>query len=269
MADKAKLFDEGFAHLAQQAGSVDVLLDEFFGFLHRRTDFYVQFDEKDKDVKKYKMGFPKGAAEKMVTKAFNKYPLEDFDVAERKMKAAPPSPPTHSSSSATKPIASSKPSTTSSSPTLSAQPVSSSSGTSNTATSLPTPRTQENGLQIPIGNGGIGENYYWTQTLRDVTVYLTLSNDVKSKEVQCITKVMSISVAVKNEKILEGSFEDSINPNESMWTINRGKEHEAPQLVIQLEKSRETWWKSVVKGHPEIDTTKVIPDCTICYARAI
>mmetsp|Transcript_17717 Transcript_17717/g.39784 ORF Transcript_17717/g.39784 Transcript_17717/m.39784 type:complete len:88 (+) Transcript_17717:1-264(+) len=29
------------------------------------------------------------------------------------------------------------------------------------------------------------------------------------------------------------------------------------QIVITLEKTRKTWWKHVIEGHPEIDTTKV------------
>merc|ERR1712203_1174654 len=37
-----------------------------------------------------------------------------------------------------------------------------------------------------------------------------------------------------------------------MWHLE-----ERGQLVMSLEKQRETWWKCVLEGDPEIDTTKV------------
>lgn len=55
-------FDDVFLGLAQQHGGIQPLLNSFFGFLHRRTDFYVQFPEGTRAS----MGFPPGAAEKMV-----------------------------------------------------------------------------------------------------------------------------------------------------------------------------------------------------------
>jgi hypothetical protein len=55
-------FDDVFMGLAQQHGGIQPLLDSFFGFLHRRTDFYVQVPEGTRAS----MGFPPGAAEKMV-----------------------------------------------------------------------------------------------------------------------------------------------------------------------------------------------------------
>ena len=53
-----------------------------------------------------------------------------------------------------------------------------------------------------------------------------------------------------------GEFEDAIRRSESMWTLCSDGIG-GPQLVLSLEKTRKTWWKSAVIGHPEIDTTKV------------
>ena len=55
-------FDELFLQVAGQAGGIQPLLDSFFGFLSRKTDFYVQYDPSVRA----KMGFPPGVAEKMV-----------------------------------------------------------------------------------------------------------------------------------------------------------------------------------------------------------
>lgn len=36
---------------------------------------------------------------------------------------------------------------------------------------------------------------------------------------------------------------------------------DGPKLVIELQKAKTMeWWKSVIQGHTEIDTTKIIPD---------
>lgn len=57
-----EMYDEIFLQVAGRAGSISNLLGAFFGFLNRKTDFYVQFQ----DGEKAKMGFPKDIPEKMV-----------------------------------------------------------------------------------------------------------------------------------------------------------------------------------------------------------
>ena len=39
-----------------------------------------------------------------------------------------------------------------------------------------------------------------------------------------------------------------------------GFRRENSEIVIILEKTKKTWWKSVIVGHSEIDTTKVMFD---------
>lgn len=55
-------FDDLFLQIAGQMGGIEPLLDEFFGFLSRKTDFYVEFEPNQKAH----MGFPKGVNERMV-----------------------------------------------------------------------------------------------------------------------------------------------------------------------------------------------------------
>lgn len=55
-------FDALFATLAQQHDGVEALLDSFFDFMHRKTDFYVV----TRDPKGRKMGFLPGHAEQKV-----------------------------------------------------------------------------------------------------------------------------------------------------------------------------------------------------------
>ena len=57
-------FDQLFMQVAGKSGGIDPLLREFFSFLHRKTDFYVQYPRQDKVERT--MGFPEGAAEAML-----------------------------------------------------------------------------------------------------------------------------------------------------------------------------------------------------------
>lgn len=44
--------------------------------------------------------------------------------------------------------------------------------------------------------------------------------------------------------------------DDSTWSLEDQKE-----ITIHLEKAKSTeWWKAVIEGHPEIDTTKIVPE---------
>lgn len=247
-------FDQYFGEIAQRSGSIEQLLHNFFGFLHRRTDFYVEVKQNQREnSSKFSMGFPEGVAESLVLKAFHQYPMKDYSQVANSL------PPSQSHSSAKASI----PSSSSAADNRKSDRSATAASTLEVVSAQPSIRTTVDGKQIPIGNGGIGPNYYWTQTLKDVTVYLDLPehlSNIKSKDIQCQIKTKSIAISLhkSNEVLLAGELEEGIDAVESMWTLNKGDQRlDLPQLVITLEKRRETWWKHVIIGHPEIDTTKV------------
>jgi len=251
-------FDDMLTHIASKAGGIKPLLDTFFSFLERKTDFYVQFDQPAAGKANYKMGFPKGVAEKMVLQAFRQYKLQDYEVVMGSQKEQPatlPSPPQTPS----KPTSSAQltPSAPSTPPkiTSGSQPPK----TPTTSSKMPplTPSYTPEGKQYPIGNGGIGESYYWTQTLRDVTVYIDTAAGCRGKDVKCDIKAQALKVAIRGEVVVDGALEGVVKTQESMWTISTTTDSEIQQIVITLEKTRPTWWKHVISGHEEIDTTKV------------
>lgn len=224
--DKA-FYDEAFAQIAQRAGNIHNLLDEFFDFLHRRTDFYVTFPQPT-DIstgKQYKMGFPEGMAESMVLKALRKRKFKDYSSTNAESSSAPTSQPKTSSTSS--------------------------------SSALVRPLLNEDGKQIPVGNGGVCERYYWNQTLAEVTIYIDAPIGIKSKAIQCKFSTTSLHLSLNGNVIIDGSLDDIIRPQESMWTISKGDDQDAPQIVITLEKAKETWWSRVIVGDPEIDTSKV------------
>lgn len=60
-------FDDVLLGLASRLGGIEPLLKTFFSFLHRKTDFYVEADFTPGSPPGPSMGFPPGAAEKIVS----------------------------------------------------------------------------------------------------------------------------------------------------------------------------------------------------------
>lgn len=270
-------YDEIFTQIAGRAGSLDKTLDAFFGFLNRRTDLYVTFNEEQKNAR---MGFPEGIAEQMVLRSMRKFPYRPLDNAsssngningnnDSKVKdskiekdnnrsnqsSASPSPSSSSSSSSIENdrnktvfnVSNDKPSLT------------------NNSNSSNVIKYTDDGKQIPIGNGGVTERYNWTQTLNEISIHIGVPLGTRSKDVSCIIKTSSMLLKVNDVVILQGSFEREVHADESMWTldttthssnINESSKSETC-VVLNLEKRVETWWKSILVGEPEIDTTKV------------
>ena len=285
----AEPYDEILTELAGRIGSVNGLLETFFSFLHRKTDFYVQFEENDINAT---MGFPKGVAEAMVLQSFRKYKIKKYgengdlpapvaSSASRTSKLSPPPPPPPSQSGGTKGTvdAASKPvvvgatSTEVSSSSLPTHPSASEpASTSITKSTESSPHASvqlnERGQQIPIGNGGVGPNYVWTQTLGELTIYVDALTCSKGKDIKCDIQAKTLRLSILGEEIINGELEDPVRVDESMWTLNVGSssssgggsnmgKNEDSQVVITLEKTRKTWWKHVIVGHPEIDANKV------------
>ena len=63
--------DQILMAFAQRAGNLDGLLTSFFGFLHRKTDLYI---EQSGDA--FAMGFRAGEAEAKVLQAFRRFPMK-------------------------------------------------------------------------------------------------------------------------------------------------------------------------------------------------
>jgi hypothetical protein len=199
-------YDDVLMQIAGQIGSVQGLLDNFFGFLHRKTDFYVQYTEANLNAT---MGFPVGVAEKMVLKCFKKYRLKDYKLHE----GQPTSREDHPHVKSAVELQSNK-----LSPSCADQVVPTPRGSTsvNAVNSIPT------GKQIPIGNGGVAENYYWTQTLNEVTVYIDAPRAMKGKDVKCTITSKFMTLSVDEKVLVEGEFEEAVRADESMWTLNLG-----------------------------------------------
>ncbi|KAJ4981214.1 hypothetical protein NE237_032051 [Protea cynaroides] len=120
-------------------------------------------------------------------------------------------------------------------------------------------KVEENGnVREPNkGNGLDLENYSWTQTLQEVTVTVPVPPGTKSRFVACEIKKNHLKIGLKGvPPIIDGDLYQSVKVDDCFWSIEDSK-----FLSILLTKHNQMeWWKSLVKGDPEIDTQKVEPE---------
>lgn len=108
------------------------------------------------------------------------------------------------------------------------------------------------------GNGGVGPGYSFTQTLNEVTVTVLIGKGTPAKMVDCVVGDKHLKVGLKGaDCIIDGDLYAEIRADESFWSVDRDE----GTMTLQLDKSEQnSWWPCVIKGHPEIDLQKVIPD---------
>ncbi|KAG4117758.1 hypothetical protein ERO13_D12G251100v2 [Gossypium hirsutum] len=107
------------------------------------------------------------------------------------------------------------------------------------------------------GNGLDLENYSWTQSLHEVTVNVPVPSGTRSKLVACEIKKNHLKVGLKGQPpIIDGELFQAVKPDDCYWSIEDNR-----SISILLTKHNQMeWWKSLVKGDPEIDTQKVEPE---------
>ena len=85
---------------------------------------------------------------------------------------------------------------------------------------LPAMRMTPDGKQVPIGNGGIGPNYWWTQTLLETTVYIDVPPGTVSKDVVWRVTSSTALVSLKPDRVLlDGPLGGSVRPSECLWSL--------------------------------------------------
>jgi hypothetical protein len=263
-------------------GDLRQLLGAFFSFLHRRTDFYVLREPLSDDNGKIRnMGFAAGEADQLLLAAFRQFPLRRIPSTTNRTiptkastsSAVSASTPSHTTTKTPTTAASTTVSKAPSSETLAPSPEAPATEPpphSHGASTRPTVdgiqedfkqvQLTHEGLQVPVGNGGTGKGYRWTQILEECTVLVSLPPGHRAKDLQVVMKPQFISVTTRHVPdggtepliLLQGDLVERIQPSESSWTLEDGG-----ILTLLLYKQRPMIWKRVLQGDPEIDTTLV------------
>ncbi|KYN31532.1 Nuclear migration protein nudC [Trachymyrmex septentrionalis] len=274
-------FDGMLLALAQQhEGGVQDLLDTFFNFLARKTDFYT--------------GGGEGAAEKLVMSKFKKYEAGALakaasDKAERaeqerrrkerlekkrKEEQAEEEKIDNDSKIVeltdeqavklqeeidNKKLANAAVAGSSNDSSDSATNDKNTDSNSGNVSDEEEDEKEKNKLKPNSGNGADMPNYRWTQTLGEVEIRVPLKINFSARPKDVVVSITKkhLSCGLKGHPpILAGDFPHEVKLEESTWVIEDGK-----LLLINLEKvNKMQWWAHVITSEPEISTKKVNPE---------
>jgi hypothetical protein len=111
------------------------------------------------------------------------------------------------------------------------------------------------------GNGGTTDRYTWAQTLQDVSITFPVPAGTKSKDVTVEFKAGSIKVLLRGAPapLLQAPLPKRVKPDGCEWTLTDGSDGRALSVFLTKDNQME-WWTCVGEGEPTIDVTKVEPE---------
>ncbi|XP_059144314.1 nuclear migration protein nudC-like [Physella acuta] len=114
-------------------------------------------------------------------------------------------------------------------------------------------------LKPNIGNGADMPNYSWTQTLQEVEIKVPfkVSFPLKGKDLVVNIEKRKLCIGLKGHPpVLDGMMYNDVKIEESTWCIIDKK-----TLLINIEKVNQMeWWSRIITTEPEINTRKVQPE---------
>nr|CAG4649551.1 EOG090X0AH4 [Scapholeberis mucronata]SVE93779.1 EOG090X0AH4 [Scapholeberis mucronata] len=114
-------------------------------------------------------------------------------------------------------------------------------------------------LKPNAGNGSDLPNYRWTQTLSDIEVRIPLPKaGLRSRDLSVDIQKNHLKAAIKNQlpAIVDDRLQHDVKIEESTWLIE-----DKQTLLITLEKvNKMEWWSRLVLSDPEINTKKINPE---------
>lgn len=278
-ASEAEKYDGLLMNVAQQVGSIDGILDTFFGFLQRKTDFFTgaQDEEAAQEMvmKYYKKHWKAGQKKRQELQEKNRIADEErkqrkeeqkkkdeleYQRKQEELKRKQEEQPkieevTEDEAAQIKAEKASKKADESDKPETSKDDKA--EDKEEEVDAVIKDDEEDSKEPPPLGNGGATDKYTWTQTLSALEVFVPVKPGVKAKQITCDIGTETMKVGVKGEPlILEGKMFSKVKPDDCMWTLVDNK-----MVQITLEKlDGMKWWNCVMQGDPSIDTKKIVPE---------
>lgn len=120
---------------------------------------------------------------------------------------------------------------------------------------------EEDETPPPKDNGGKTDRYTWGQTLQEVTVTIPVPTGTRAKQLIVEIEPDTLRVQLKGGAVLaEGEFHKTSDSEDATWTLEDDMEV-GKVLVLYIPKlDKVSWWTCILKGDPEINTQKIVPE---------
>lgn len=237
MSEDEGKYDAILMTIVQQAQGIDGFFEAVFGFLRRKTDFYENQKGAEEIIVKHSRIQYQKRKEDQERAAEEKRRKEEREAAKKKKaeeavkteSVKPPEPKVEET-------------------------------VAKTEENKEDGEKKEEKRGLP-GNGGTTDKYTWTQTLDETHVYIPVHQNTKGKDLDIRLETDKCYVAIKGqEPILNGEWFEKIKADDSIWTLEDGKDGKIIHLSISRWRTQQHWWDCVCKGEPKIDTQKIEPE---------
>jgi len=257
-------FDGMYMNMAQQVGGIDTLLDSFFGFMRRKTDFFSGAQSEDaaretvlKAFTKNKERADEDTREKVAKEKKRKAEEEKRRQRIEKDKLAKLEKEKEDDSRVEDITDTQNASVT----TTDGAAAASSSADAADAKGNDEDDGEGKGL-TPVNNGAVHDTYRWVQSLQDLQVMVPVPKGTKAKQLVIDIKKTKLLCKIGGQTpILEGDLFADVKTEDCFWSVEDDAESGGRLVSVTLTKMNQMeWWKCVVKGELEINTQKVEPE---------